>query len=146
MRKLLFYWQISCNCPATAPPPNTPPTISSISDQTVFEDNTVSFSFTVNDQETAPGNLAVQAISYDTSLLNSARLQISGTGQDRTLTWSPEANRNGGCLIMLSVSDGAASTTTKLYITVLAVNDPPSFTGGTNQTVQENGGPQTVGG
>ena len=125
-------------------PVNSPPTISEISDQTVFENKPVRLSFTVNDQETAPGDLVIEAISYETSLLNPARLEITGTGQDRTITWYPEPGQNGGGFIMIIVSDGKTSTKTKVYITVLAVNDPPSFIKGADQTIQENGGPQTV--
>ncbi|RJP33741.1 MAG: hypothetical protein C4527_03985, partial [Candidatus Omnitrophota bacterium] len=130
----------------SAPPPNNPPTISGVSDQTVWEDNPVHFSFTVNDQESSPGNLAIQVISHDTSLLNPGRLEMSGAGSERTITWYPETDKNGGCLITLSVSDGQNSTSTKVYITILAVNDAPSFIGGADQTVSENAGAQVVGG
>nr|HPO07266.1 Ig-like domain-containing protein [bacterium] len=129
--------------PAFAPP-NTPPTISGVSDQAVLEDGTVRISFTVDDPESGPDGLVIEAISFNTALLDPARFEISGTGPNRTLTCYPTANGNGTGLITIIVSDGQASTKTKVYITISAVNDPPSFVGGADQTVQENGGPQTV--
>ncbi|MFH1738752.1 MAG: hypothetical protein ABIH23_07070, partial [bacterium] len=97
----------------SGPAPNDPPTISGIFDQTVFEDHPARVSFTVNDKESAPGDLVVQAISSATSLLNPERFEISGTGKERTVTCYPAADRNGGGLITLLVSDGETSTKTK---------------------------------
>ncbi|HQO33529.1 MAG TPA: Ig-like domain-containing protein, partial [bacterium] len=131
--------------PAFAPP-NTPPTISGASDQTVLEDHPAPISFTVNDAESSPDSLVVEAISHDTSLFDPGRFVISGTGTARTLTCYPTADRNGGSFVSILVSDGQNSVQAKVYITVLAVNDSPSFIKGADQAIQENAGPQTVAG
>ena len=69
-----------------------------------------------------------------------------------TLTYTPSADANGSSTVTASLHDdgGTAnggddtSDPQTFTITVNAVNDPPSFTKGANQTVPENAGPQTV--
>lgn len=69
------------------------------------------------------------------------------------LSFIPTANANGSASLQIVTNDqgntgsgGALSDTDTVNITVNAVNDVPSFTKGTNQTVNEDAGPQTVNG
>ncbi len=61
------------------------------------------------------------------------------TGTAPNLTYKPSANYNGADSFTFKANDGSAnSNTATISINVLAVNDPPSFTKGPNQTVSEN--------
>src|SRR6185369_10218161 len=81
--------------------------------------------------------------------LFSAGPAISATG---TLTYTPAANANGSDTITINLKDNGGtanggvdtSATQSFTITVNAINDVPSFTKGANQTVNEDGGAQTV--
>ncbi len=69
-----------------------------------------------------------------------------------TLTYTPAANINGSATVTIELFDNGgtalggvdASGQQTFTITVNAVNDPPSFTVGANQTVNEDAGLQTV--
>lgn len=64
-----------------------------------------------------------------------------------TLTLRPAPNVSGAAVLTVRATDSAgASVQTTLAVTVTAVNDAPSFTPGTNQTVLAGSGPQTVAG
>jgi VCBS repeat-containing protein len=62
-----------------------------------------------------------------------------------TVTYTPNANYNGGDSFTYHVNDGTIdSADATATITVNPVNDAPSFTKGANQTVNEDAGAQTV--
>jgi hypothetical protein len=81
--------------------------------------------------------------------LFSAAPSINSSG---TLTYMPAANANGSATITVNLMDnggtafggGDTSASQSFTITVNAVNDPPSFTKGADQTVNEDAGAQTV--
>jgi len=117
------------------PPPNTPPTISTIAAQTVNEDTaTGPLAFTVGDAETAASSLTLSASSSNPPLAPTSSIVFGGAGANRTVTVTPAANQNGGATITLTVSDGQLSTSTSFPLTVTAVNDPPTITSLANQT------------
>ncbi len=55
---------------------------------------------------------------------------------------TPAANQSGAATITVTVSDGSASTIGTFVLTIISVNDDPSFTKGMNQTVNEDAGQQ----
>src|SRR6185436_6079569 len=64
-----------------------------------------------------------------------------------TLTFTPTANASGAATITVTVNDGANANNTAqvvFNITVNPVNDAPSFRKGTDQSANEDSGPQTV--
>ncbi|MBD3648902.1 MAG: cadherin-like domain-containing protein, partial [Pseudomonadales bacterium] len=63
-----------------------------------------------------------------------------------TLTFTPDADYNGGVSFNYTVSDGSATDTGTVTGTVDPVNDVPTFTIGTDQTVDEGSGAQIVAG
>src|SRR5439155_10871369 len=71
---------------------------------------------------------------------------------DGTLSYTPAANANGSATLTVALHDdgGAAnggndtSVARACRITIVPVNDAPSFTKGPDQTVLEDAGPQTV--
>jgi VCBS repeat-containing protein len=62
-------------------------------------------------------------------------------------TWSytPDANYNGSDSFTYRANDGTVNSTNRtVTLTVTAVNDPPTFTKGANQVVNEDSGAKTV--
>jgi hypothetical protein len=112
--------------------PNTPPTISAIADQTIDENtSTAAIGFTVNDVESAPADLVVQASSSDQNLVPDNRISISGSGRNRSITVTPAVGQSGAATITVSVSDGTAATNTSFQLTV---NDTSGGGGGVGLT------------
>lgn len=85
----------------------------------------------------------VETITPDLFSVNPA---VASNG---TLTFTPTANANGVSTVTLHAHDNGGGTTADgasqtFTITVTPVNDPPSFTKGQNQTVDEDSGLHTV--
>lgn len=112
---------------ATTPPPNTAPSISAISDQTVGVGvSTGALSFSVADSFTPAGSLVVTGSSSNTVLVPNGAIVLGGTGKDRTVSVTPAAGRTGTADITLTVSDGTLSASTTFTLTVIAVPTAPS--------------------
>lgn len=114
------------------PPPNTPPTVTTIPTQSVNEDGTVGpIAFTLGDDATAPGALTVLAVSSNPTLVPNANVTLGGSGASRTVTVVPVANRSGQTTITISITDGgspALTTTLAFAVNVAPVNDFPTIT------------------
>ena len=68
---------------------------------------------------------------------------IGSTGAN--VTYTPDQDANGSDSFTYTISDGNGGTDTgTIAITVLPVNDSPSFTRGLDQAVLEDSGPRTV--
>ena len=118
---------------------NTPPTITSIVNQTINEDNSTSaLAFTVGDVETPVGSLVVTGSSNNTALVPNANIILGGSGASRTVSITPLGNQNGMATITLTVNDGIATTQTTFQVTVNTVNDLPTITSIANQTINED--------
>ena len=119
---------------------NDPPTISQIPDQTTNEDTpTAAIPFTVDDIESGPSNLTLSADSSNTALVGPNSIVFGGSGANRTVTITPLANQFGSALIVITVSDGAAQTSTRFTLNVTSVNDPPTISQIASQTILQNG-------
>ncbi|WP_199250065.1 Calx-beta domain-containing protein [[Phormidium] sp. ETS-05] len=125
---------------------NTIPTVSNIA-KTGNEDNNITFlaaDFTAVFSDVDNDSLNKIKI---TSLPANGTLQIGGTnvilnqeillGSISSLTFTPAANYNGSSSFTWNGSDGSnyAPTDATTNLTITAVNDPPSFTNGGNQTL-----------
>ena len=107
----------------TSGTPNTPPTISAIADQTIDENtSTTPLSFTVNDAESAPADLVVQAASSDQNIVPDSGISVGGSGRNRSITVTPASGQSGAVSITVSVSDGTAATETTFQLTVNPVS------------------------
>jgi hypothetical protein len=106
---------------------NDPPVVSTITAQTMSEDESLSVSFRVRDVDTPAGSLTVQATSSNSTLIGPGGLGLGGSGEDRVVLLTPTANASGLATITLSVGDGVDSTQSTFALTVIPVNDPPSF-------------------
>ncbi len=118
---------------------NEPPTISSISDQTIEEDGTLSsLSFTVDDPETSDlSNLTLSGSSGNTTLVPNSNISFTGpdASGNASITAQPASNESGTATITVTVDDGAASNNTASEQFTLTVNAVPDLTitdGGSN--------------
>ncbi|MEY2408765.1 MAG: large repetitive protein, partial [Verrucomicrobiota bacterium] len=117
-----------------------PPVISSIGNVVMNEDSTVNgLVFNIVDDQTLAGNLVVTTHSSDTNLIPDAGLVVSGNASLRTLSITPAPNRYGTATVSIVVADSIGSAAARSFlITVLAVNDAPSFVAGSNIVVSED--------
>ena len=104
---------------------NDPPTISAIEPIEINEDQTVSFTVTLTDIDTAPEELKITANAANAALLPSDNITSTGEGLTRTLTLTPEANMGGKTKVTLSVNDGDNTVSTETELTVVPVVDIP---------------------
>jgi hypothetical protein len=124
---------------------NDPPTISNIANQTTNEDTLKGpISFTIGDPETPAGTLTLGKASSNTTLVPISNIVFGGSGANRTVTITPTLNLSGSATITISVSDGALTTSDSFVLTVNPVNDPPTFTKGSSQVVDEDAGAISV--
>jgi hypothetical protein len=139
----------------TVTPVNDAPSFTAGPDQTVGEDAGAQ---TVSPWATAikagPANESGQAVNFQVTGNSNPGLfsmapAVSSTG---VLTYTPTPGATGTATISLVIhddggtADGGVDTSVAqtFTITVVAVNDPPSFVKGPDQTVNEDAGPQTV--
>ena len=104
---------------ASVLPPNNPPTITGIADQTINRNGTVGpLNFTIGDVETAVASLVVTGTSSNTNLVPSTNLVFSGSGANRTVTVTPLTNQIGVTTITLGVFDGSATSNIAFAVNV----------------------------
>ena len=100
-----------------------------------------------------PANEAGQTVTFNVSTDNDALFAVGpAVAADGTLTFTPAANAFGSATVSVTAMDDGgtanggvdASATQTFTINVTPVNDAPSFTLGTDQTVLEDAGLQEV--
>ncbi|WP_165371667.1 beta strand repeat-containing protein [Pseudolysobacter antarcticus] len=134
---------------------NSAPAFTKGVDQTSLEDagaKTINgWATAISDGDGGGQVLTFQVTGNTNAALFSAAPAVSSTG---VLTYTSAANANGSATITLVLKDdgGTAnggvdtSAAQTFVINITAVNDPPSFTKGADQTVLENSGLKTVSG
>ena len=121
-------------------PANQPPTITSISDQNIDEDASAGpINVTVDDPESSASTLTLVGTSDNPALIPDGNIVFGGSGSARTITVTPLADASGTALINITVSDGELSTNEQFSITVNSVNDAPTLTTISGQTISEDG-------
>lgn len=125
------------------PDPNTPPTISSIDDQTINQDESLTdLPFTISDNETIASDLTVSAVSSNLSLVLNSSITFGGSGENRTLSIIPVAGQFGTTEITVTVSDGMLTTSTTFTLIVLEPtadpNNPPTISSIDNYEIGVN--------
>lgn len=102
-----------------------------------------------------PANESAQQVVFTVSTDNAALFSSQpAVAPDGTLTYTPAPNANGAATITVTALDDGGTANGGIdtsgpqtrQITVLPVNDAPSFTPGPDQTVAKNAGPQSVSG
>ena len=104
---------------------NDPPTISAVEPIEINEDQTVSFTVTLTDIDTAPEELKITGNAANAALLPSDNITSTGEGLTRTVTLTPGANMGGKTKVTLSVNDGDNTVSTETELTVIPVLDIP---------------------
>lgn len=101
------------------PPNNTPPTISSISNQFTTTNTPLGpIPFTIGDTESPAGSLLISAASSNTTLLPVGNINISGSDANRTLTLTPVSGQTGSSTVTITISDGGLSAQASFVFTV----------------------------
>ncbi|MEI7422898.1 MAG: tandem-95 repeat protein, partial [Prolixibacteraceae bacterium] len=151
----------NANITVTVNPVNDPPVISNFT-LNGFEDITLAFTpenFTTNysDVESTPLN-SVKITSlpsngtlklYSSGVNSAVTLnQVIASADLGNLTFVPTANWNGSTSFNWNATDGTAYAAADRTVTMVmaAVNDAPSFTAGSNQTICKNTGAQSISG
>ncbi len=102
------------------PGTNTPPAISTISDQVGYVDNAVGpVAFTIGDSQTAAANLSLSAVSSDQNLVPNANITLGGSAANRTVSLTPGAGLTGSAQITITVSDGTNSAQSSFMVSII---------------------------
>lgn len=134
----------------TISPVNDPPSFLAGEDQTVLEDSPrQTVSGWATDIVPGPANESGQTVSFNTETNRpwyfSMVPSISPAG---VLMYTPMINMNGTAVVTVTLQDNGGGDNTSapqtFNITITPVNDAPSFTGGEDQTTDEDSGPQTA--
>ncbi len=100
-------------------PPNNPPSITGIADQTISRNGIAGpLNFTIGDVETAIASLVLSSNSSNTNLVPTANIVMAGSGANRTVTITPLTNQVGSTTITLGVFDGSMTTNTSFIVNV----------------------------
>lgn len=118
---------------------NGSPKISNITNKSINEDTSKTVSFTISDPERPAGQLTLSKSSSNTTLLPNSRITFGGSGGNRTVTLKPATNKSGTTTVTISVSDGEKTSRDSFILTVNAVNDAPTISNISNQTINEDG-------
>jgi subtilisin-like proprotein convertase family protein len=97
------------------------------------EDIPVAVNIVVNDSSNDPGTLTLTAVSGNTDLVSTTNIVAGGSGQNRTLTITPNLNAFGTGTFTATVGDGISSVSTNLILVVAPVNDAPTIALSTNR-------------
>lgn len=125
----------------TGSSPNQPPTLNSIANLTINEDatqQTVSLSGIGSGSTSEAQTLTVTASSSNPSLIPSPTVTYASPNATGSLSFRPAANASGIATITVTVNDGQAqnNTVTRSFtVTVLAVNDAPLVSAGSDTSV-----------
>jgi len=108
------------------PGANTPPTISTVSNQTIrVNQSTGALPFTIGDAEDPTTSLTLSKTSSDPTVIPDGNIAFGGSGASRTVTVLA-GGQPGTSIITLSVTDtGARSNSTSFAVTVLPLNTAP---------------------
>jgi VCBS repeat-containing protein len=106
---------------------NVAPAFTSAATGTATEDTIQTFTLSATD-----GN-AEDAVTYSLGAVTGGTATLSGN----TVTFTPTANFNGAATIAVSASDGTATTSQTIAVTVSSVNDAPTLTA-SNQSATED--------
>jgi hypothetical protein len=97
------------------PGTNEPPSITFVANQAIQLNTSLHVAFTVNDSETAAGDILVRMRSSNNRLLPNDRLVLGGAGGNRTLTATPLPGEIGVTTITLEVRDAAGASATTCF-------------------------------
>ncbi|GHC50458.1 type VI secretion system tube protein Hcp [Roseibacillus persicicus] len=107
---------------------NAIPTISFISNYSIVEDSSRTISFTVSDNETPNGSLALLRSTSNPFVVPLSGISFGGSGGNRTVIITPAPNASGSASIAITVRDSEGATSSRTFtVSVSATNDAPSI-------------------
>ena len=96
-----------------------PPRISLIEDLVMEANETVSVRFEVFDPDSKTDRLLLDVASTNRELFANETLTVEGEGRERTLQLKPSAGRDGEATILVGLSNGESSVSSRFDVTVL---------------------------
>lgn len=117
--------------------PNAPPSVPSVTNQSINEDGTLTFSIAITDDFTPASGVTVtvQAVrtddltTEDLTLVNAPTISAPDGAGNRTLTVTTRPNRAGQVGIKVRAVDGGGLSTERTFLlTINAVADTPTIT------------------
>ena len=127
----LFTGAISCDSFAavvggdTNLPPNLPPSVSAIPDQSTPDNVPLLIAVLVSDAETPAANLVVELTHTNSALLPPAGLSLNRVANWFYLAITPQTRRHGVDRVTLTVQDNASTVTRAFALLVEDSNTPP---------------------
>jgi hypothetical protein len=117
---------------------NTPPQISSISNQLVsYSTPVVTIPFQVSDPGLAASSVLVSGASSNTNLVPNGQIVFGGTDTNRTVTLTANSNVLGGATISVTAT-GPCGATNQTAFNLIVTNFPPQISALTNLHVPIN--------
>jgi len=105
-----------------------------------LENLNVSFPVEFNDTDNTPESVVVKVVATDKNLVSDTNIIVSATGRTRTVTITPNLNRNGTTPLTITVNDGRTTISSNITLTIGAVNQPPTIVLNTNRVETSAGG------
>ena len=105
-----------------------------------LENVNVSFPVEFNDTDNTPDSVVVKVVATDKNLVSDTNIVVSATGKTRTVTITPNLNRNGTTPLTITVNDGRTTISSNITLTIGAVNQPPTIALNTNRVEASAGG------
>lgn len=103
----------------------SPPTISSISSQTINRNSsTTALGFTISDVQTPAADLILNVASSDTLLIPRSRIVLAGSDNNRTIQLTPVLGKSGNSQITISVTDTDNLTSSTNFLLTVNPQDP----------------------
>ncbi len=107
---------------------NDAPSISAIADQTMAMNSTLGpINFTVTDPESEVSALTIAVSSNNQLLIDDSDMLIGGTGEMKTISFTPNVGQMGEAMITIDVNDGVAASQIQFDLVVtelVGISDP----------------------
>ncbi|MFO0965426.1 MAG: S8 family serine peptidase [Gemmataceae bacterium] len=104
---------------------NRPPTISALQSQNLAPSASASQSFTIGDPDTGTSGLTLSVQSSNTTLIPLGNIILSGSGANRTISYTAAAGQTGSATITLTVRDPQGATATSSF--TLTISQPATL-------------------
>ncbi|MEE2936650.1 MAG: Ig-like domain-containing protein [Planctomycetota bacterium] len=135
---------------------NDPPSLGGLNDLQMQEDGFIeSINLDLSDPDNSIGSLQISTQADNQTLFDDGSLGVRFSEGVWKLQISPAAEQSGSSVISITVQDGGTDgnlatpsdnsvVTQSFRVTVVAVNDSPTFVAPSNLDIDENAGPQTI--
>ena len=124
---------------------NANPVISTIGNQSIpLNTSSAAIPFTISDQETPAANLSLVG-TCSTTLIPISGIVFAGSGNNRTVTLTPLADRTGTCNVRVRVNDPKGGTNSTLFSVTVTAEAPSLSVAPTTLTLPATACTTTVG-